>query len=167
MLLGVKHGILSQEQEKPFSVWAWWIVHLMQGCSRRETGWGGRRGREERGAYPGLWEVHQNSRYSSSSRCQQSWACLLSGRGLLEKKNLFHAVMPLSVCPLPSSSSFPVLLSPLLWDSHSNTRDSLQASVVYIFKYIYIYFFCRSSHTLTSPGASRCTLAAIWSSAPL
>lgn len=60
----------SQRTTKPFSVWTWWIVNLTQGHAvRNQEG-----GRER--AYPELWEVHQNSHCSSSSRCRQSWACL-------------------------------------------------------------------------------------------
>lgn len=40
MLLEVRRSLLK-EQEKPFSIWTWWIVNLMQGCNGSE-----RRGRK-------------------------------------------------------------------------------------------------------------------------
>lgn len=98
----------SQRTRKPFSAWTWWIVSLPQGYAvgSREGG------REE--AYPGLWEVHQNSHCSSSSRCRQSWACLLRLSAESCWRNLFHAgVMLFSVLSdsFSPSSFFPVLLS--------------------------------------------------------
>lgn len=98
----------SQRTRKPFSVWAWWIINRTQGFAVRN-----RAGGRER-AYPGLWEVHQNSHCSSSSRCQQSWACLLRLSAESCWRSLFHTdVMLLSVLSdsFSPSSCFPVLLS--------------------------------------------------------
>lgn len=98
----------SQRTRKPFSVWAWWIVNCRQGFAVRN-----RVGGRER-AYPGLWEVHQNSHCSSSSRCRQSWACLLRLSAESCWRSLFHTdVMLLSVLSdsFSPSSCFPVLLS--------------------------------------------------------
>lgn len=154
MLLEVRHAVLK-EQEKPFSIWTWWIVNPMQWCS---AGYGGERERERKETGEGLPRaLRSSSKFSLLFIFQVPAKLGMSAEAECEgcRKNLFHAVMPLSLSflfPLSlfdsfsPSSSFPVLLSPLLWAqplrSHCYTRVFL-----WVFFYLFIYF---SSHSLAS-----------------
>lgn len=129
----------SQRTRKPSSVWTWWIVNLTQGYAVRN-----REGGRER-AYPGLWEVHQNAHCSSSSRCRQSWACLLRLSTESCWRNLFHAgVMLFSVLPdsFSPSSFFPVLLSLRSWLSLLKCKCASGRP---------LNVYCISTHLLSPP----------------
>lgn len=121
MLSEVRNAI-PKEQEKPFPIWAWWIVSLAQGCG---SGCGGDRGRDREGLPRAL---RSSSKFSLFFIFQVPAKLGMSAEAEAEcegsRKNLFHALMisprsllsPLSLFDSFSPSfSFAVLPCPLLW----------------------------------------------------
>lgn len=164
MLLEVGYSILK-EQEKPFSIWTWWIVNLMQGCSERERGEERRgRKRDRRGLTQGFEKfikILTPLHLPGAGKVRHVCRVRVLLKEPVPRCDASFPLFPLWLFLSPSSSSsFPVLLSPLL-GGHTVTPKCFSGLLLYIF--FFLPFFTHSCFLCVCLSV----LAAILSSAPL